>query len=123
MNAYRLPAESCHFKHTNNVQNVVQSVFDPETLKTNWDDETFCTISDSKYNTKTSSKKPCVYSGDSGGPMVCYENNKNAYINGIVSYSAKESSKDGQTGCIMEDYWVDVRKLREWIDPLLVNIK
>ena len=62
-----------------------------------------------------------VGAGDSGGPMVCYENNineKNAYINGIVSWS-----ENGPNGCIKEDIWVDVRKFREWIDPLLVNIK
>ena len=120
MNAYRLPAESCHNKHENDEENIVQSEFDPATLRNNWDDENFCTISDSKYNPKTSSKAPCFFNGDSGGPMVCYEHNDddyNAYINGIVS-----NSEDGPNGCIKEDIWVDVRKLREWIDPLLVNM-
>ena len=80
-------------------------------------DETFCTISDSKYNTQTSSKPPCFGSGDSGGPLACYEqdknNNYNAYINGVVSRSADN--------CEKVDIWTDVRKLREWIDPLLVS--
>ena len=106
INAYRLPADKCIAKTSKG-----------------WDDDRFCTISDSKYRQEEDGNGPCVGSGDSGGPMVCFKHDKNnnyegAYIEGVVN----DSIGNKNVGyCQYQDNWADVRKYREWIDPLLVN--
>ena len=104
-NAYRLPAEKC------------------KTYK-GWDDDRFCTISDSTYRQEKDGNGPCVGSGDSGGPMVCFKHDENnnyegAYIEGVVNDAI---GNENVGYCQYQDNWADVRKYREWIDPLLVNI-
>jgi hypothetical protein len=61
MKTYRLPAEKCPVLGFS-------------------EDDSFCTIQDSKYMTEQTKEEPCAAQGDSGGPLVCFNYDKGGLI-------------------------------------------